>query len=176
MTVLPFFSLFLFCQTKTHHTECTVPVCNLVVGFTKVMFCSQSCFRILPEQCFLQKWQMKLFFFFSCRPLGNFSHGKFRSLSQWKASCNSHATKRTVLARYFSVCIFHWTLTWTTGFFTRVYNFCVCVYTQDLSLKSYLKDFEGYRVGVEIWLWGKSCAKLSLRRPPIHMMTMLNPA
>ena len=43
----------------------------------------------------------------------NFSHGKFRSPSTGKASCDSRAPLPTVHAGCFSVSIIHWTLTWT---------------------------------------------------------------
>ena len=48
-------------------------------------------------------------------PIGIFSHGKFRLLSQRKASSDGHTTQPIVHAGCFSVSIIHQTLTWTTG-------------------------------------------------------------
>ena len=65
-----------------------------------------------------------IFFFTLCCHSGNFSHGKFGSLSPKKASCNrlvlpNHNTYK-VHAGSFRVSVIYGTLTWTAGALTCV--------------------------------------------------------
>ena len=77
-----------------------------------------------------------IFFFLHCCPKGNFSHGKFRSLSQRKASCcNSRTTQPQLIIKCMLglfVSVIHQTLTWTTGSMTCVHDHsyaCGYIYT-----------------------------------------------
>ena len=84
-----------------------------------------------------------------------FSHGKFRLLSLWKASCDRVVLPNLwVYAGYFSVSIIHQTLTWTTGSVM-----CAQILTHTIAQGVYGCH---ERVGTENWLWEKKkpgCAR-----------------
>ena len=93
-----------------------------------------------------------LLFFTTVLSQWDFFHGKFRLLSLGKASCDSHTTQPTVLARCFSVSIFNQTLTWTAGSLTCAQMLMHAV--AHWSVQTHVCKTK--RVCTENWFWEKN--------------------
>ena len=93
-------------------------MCPVVINVVRKF----SFFVCNNEICYKRGCMPSWFFCFFCFLLStivlsqwDFSHRKFRLLSQGKASCDSCFTQPMVHAGCFSVSIIHRTLKWTTG-------------------------------------------------------------